>query len=92
MRPRDAVLDEGQPLEDALSLLLGAAAGCAEQDEPVHPLGGVDGEPLGHHAAERVARHVAAREAEVIEQGVLGEQLDRVRPRRLRRLAVAPPG
>ena len=65
---RDAVLDDREPLQHALPLLLGAAGRGAEEREPLDAVRRVEGQAEGHGRAQRVARDVAPVDAEMVEQ------------------------
>src|SRR5262245_29505914 len=85
----DAVLDDREPFQHALPLVLGAAGRRAEQREALDAVGSVEGQAEGNRGAQRVTRDMAAVDPEVVEQPprVLGEERGRVRARWLRGLA-----
>ena len=91
MLTRDAVLDNREPLQHALPLLLGAAGCGAEEREALDTVGRVQGQAKGSHGAQRVPRHVAPANAEVVEQRprVVGEERGRIRARWFRGFPVA---
>ena len=81
----DAVLDDREPLQHALPLLVGAAGGGAEESEALDAVGRVEGQAKGNRGAQRVTRHVAPTDAEVVEQRP-------ARPRRRARPSPEPGG